>query len=125
MSRPSTATCFDFRQRVACDPDRKRLFHRHGRRQLRLLAKALGLSPDVYDLRSNAGGIAVSGEVTLHAERLYVQMSQSAMGSDTGILFRSCAGRRDYVGGMNHFASLDRLHEPNKLAALIPQHIGR
>ena len=34
--------------------------------------------------------IAVSGEVTLHAERLYVQACQPATGHDTGILFRLC-----------------------------------
>ncbi len=45
------------------------------------------------------------------------------MGGDTGILFRSCKGRRDYYGGMNHFASLDRLHEPERLAELITQHV--
>ncbi len=59
MSHASTATRFDFRQCVAYDPDRKRLFHRHGRRQLRLLAEALCLVKDTYDLRSNAGGIRV------------------------------------------------------------------
>jgi hypothetical protein len=66
--------------------------------------------------------IAVSGEVTLHADRHYVQASQSAMGFDTGILFRSCEGRRDYVGGRNNFASLDLLHHPAELAALIRRH---
>jgi hypothetical protein len=62
--------------------------------------------PCSFDLRSNQGGVAVSGEVTLHADRLYVQASQPTTGSDTGILFRSCDGRRDYVGGVNNFASL-------------------
>jgi hypothetical protein len=59
--------------------------------------------------------IAVSGEITLHADRLYVQASQPATGSDTGILFRSCEGRRDYIGGRNNFASLDLLHHPDEL----------
>lgn len=119
MPHVSITTRHDFRQQVAYDPDRKRLFHRHGRRQLRLLAEELSLSPDAYDLRSNSGGIAVSGEITLHGERLYVQVSQSALGSDSGILFRACRGRRDYVGGRNNFASLDLLHRPAELACLI------
>jgi hypothetical protein len=110
---------FDFRQRVAYDPDRKHLFHRHARRRLLELAAALSLAPDEFDLRRNDGGIAVSGEATLHADRLYVQVSQPATRSDTGILFRSCEGRRDYVGGRNNFASLDLLHRPDELAALI------
>ena len=91
---PDTSTRFDFKKRVAYDPDAKRRFHRHARAQLLKLAEALGLEPHEFDLRSNEGGIAVSGEITMHADRLYVQASQSAMGADTGILFRSCEGRR-------------------------------
>jgi hypothetical protein len=113
---------FDFRKRVAYDAEAKRLFHRRARRQLIALAAALNFDSADYDLRSNEGGIAVSGEVTLHADRLYVQVSQPATGSDTGILFRTCEGRRDYTGGRNHFASLDLLHRPEELAALIRRH---
>ena len=123
MSCTSTAVRFDFRRRVAYDPEAKRLFHMHAHRQLLALAAALGFPPCGFDLRSNPAGIAVSGEVTLHADRLYVQVSQSALGTDTGILFRSCEGRRDYVGGRNNFASLDLLHRPAELAALIRHHV--
>jgi hypothetical protein len=70
-------------------------------------------------LRSDKAGIAVSGEVILHAEHLYVQVSQPFMGFDSGILFRTCEGRRDYVGGPNHLASLDLLNTPAELAHLI------
>ena len=122
MSDTSATARFDFRERVAYDPDGKRAFHRHARRQLRELAKALGLEPDTYDLRSNEAGLAVSGEVTLHADRLYVQVSQPATRADTGILFRTCEGRRDYTGGRNNFASLDLLHRPEELADLIRRH---
>ena len=110
---------FDFKKHVAYDPEAKRRFHANARRRLLELAAALGLSPCSFDLRSNAGGIAVSGEVTLHADRLYVQVSQPARGADGGILFRSCDGRRDYVGGVNNFASLDLLHDPAALARRI------
>lgn len=121
---PSTCTArFDFRKRVAYDPDAKRQFHTQARRRLLELAAALGFVPCPYDLRSNLGGIAVSGEATLHADRLYVQVSQPATGHDTGILFRSCEGRRDYTGGRNNFASLDLLHRPAELAALIRRHV--
>ena len=117
MSR--TSSPFDFRKRVSYDPEAKRLFHTHARRQLLGLAKALGLGDGDYDLRSNEAGIAVSGEITLHADRLYVQVSQSAMGYDSGILFRTCRDRRDYTGGVNNFASLDLLRSPNELARRI------
>jgi hypothetical protein len=118
MSRTCTAR-FDFRKRVSYDPDGKRLFHMHARRRLLELAASLGFAPCAFDLRSNEGGIAVSGEVTLHADHLYVQVSQPATGSDTGVLFRSCRDRRDYVGGVNNFASLDLLHQPATLARRI------
>jgi hypothetical protein len=122
---PSTCTArFDLRKRVAYDPDAKRRFHTQARRRLLELAAALGFTPCAYDLRSNAGGIAVSGEITLHSDRLYVQVSQPATGSDTGILFRSCEGRRDYTGGRNNFASLDLLHRPAELADLIRRHVA-
>ena len=119
-----TSAPFDFQKRVAYDPDAKRLFHSHARRRLRELAAALDLAPEAYDLRSNQGGIAVSGEITLHADRLYVQVSQPATRADTGILFRRCEGRRDYTGGRNHFASVDLLHRPGELASLIRRHTG-
>jgi hypothetical protein len=122
MSQTLSSDRFDFRKSVAYDADAKRLFHRRARRQLRELAAALGLEPGDYDLRSNAGGIAVSGEATIHGDRLYVQVSQPATRADTGILFRTCEGRRDYTGGRNNFASLDLLHRPDELAALIRHH---
>src|SRR5262245_60488117 len=107
---------FDFRKPVAYDAYAKVAFHRNARRRLKQLADALGLPPDTYDLRSNQGGIAVSGEITLHADHLYVQVSQSAVGYDSGILFRTSQGRKDYNGGPNHFASLDLLNRPEELA---------
>lgn len=117
MSR--TSPRFNFRKCVAYDPEAKRLFHVHARRQLLKLAAVLGLNSSSFDLRSNDGGIAVSGEVTLHSDRLYVQACQPATGTDTGILFRSCTSRRDYIGGINNFASLDLLHDPHMLARRI------
>jgi len=65
-------------------------------------------------------GIAVFGEVTMHADHVYVQACQPATGHDTGLMFRTCQGRKDYHGGPNHFASLDLLNRPDDLA----RHIG-
>lgn len=111
-----TSKAFDFRRSVAYDVDAKRLFHSRARSQLRRVATALGLKPGSYDLRSNQAGIAVSGEIILHSDRLYVQVSQSAMGYHSGVLFRTCKGRKDFVGGPNNFASLDLLNRPDELA---------
>ena len=118
---PKTPSNFDFRKPVSYDNAAKRVFHSHARRQLKGLAAALGLPPQSYDLRSNAGGIAVSGEATLHADHLYVQASQPPTGQDTGILFRTCQGRKDYHGGPNNFASLDLLNRPKDLARRISE----
>jgi len=60
--------------------------------------------------------IAVSGEVTLHHEQLYVQICQPATGCDSGILIRTCRGRKDYTGGRNHFAPLSLLDDIPVLA---------
>lgn len=116
---PSKSMTFNFGKPVAYDPAAKRLFHTRARSQLRRLATALALQPGSYDLRSNPAGIAVSGEITLHSVRLYVQVSQSAMGSANGILLRTCKGRKDYVGGPNNFEPLDLLNRPEELARRI------
>lgn len=98
------------------DPAQKRSFHATARTRLRRLTAELGLMPGTYDIRSSAGGMAVSGEVTLHGEYLYMQVCQPATSWDSGILIRSCRGRKDYTGGPNHFASLRLLDDLPALA---------
>ena len=110
---------FDWRQRCAYDGAQKKLFHAKGRAALRALAKELRLSPDSFDVRSCRGGVAVSGEIILHGENVYIQISQPATGADSGVLIRSCNGRRDYEGGRNHFAPLSLLDEPAALASYV------
>jgi hypothetical protein len=98
------------------EPERKRRFHGKARARLRNLAAELGLPAGSFDLRSNQGGVAVSGEVTLHHDRVYVQVSQPATRADSGILIRTCRGRRDYTGGPNNFAPLALLDDIPALA---------
>lgn len=97
----------------------KERFHRMAHGRLRRLAKALGFAAGTFDLRSNPGGIAVSGEITLHHEDVYVQVCQPASRADTGILIRTCEGRRDYTGGPNHYAPLRLLDDEAALAAAV------
>lgn len=78
----------------------KARFHRLGNRILQDLAELFGLQPNQFDLRSNMAGIAVSGEVTLHSDGLYIQFSQSCV-RGLEILYRSCKHRKDYTGGPN------------------------
>jgi hypothetical protein len=103
-------------QPCAYEALQKRVFHTIARTRLKALATALGFEQGSFNLRSNLGGIAVSGEIILHYERLYVQICQPATGWDTGILIRSCQGRQDYTGGPNHFAPLSMLDDILSLA---------
>jgi hypothetical protein len=47
------------------------------------------------------------------------------MGYHSGVLFRTCKGRKDYVGGRNNFASLDLLNRPEELARRIKEEACR
>jgi hypothetical protein len=107
-----------------CEPALKDDFHREGKKVLRRLAACMGLRPSEYDVRSNKAGIAVSGEITLHTDSIYLQLEQSVMGDDAALLMRSCKGRKDYVGGMNHFAPIDALADLEQLAVYL-EGVGR
>lgn len=117
-------------QPLAYNPQNKALFHKEAKNALRKLAQELGLKPDQYDIRSNQGGIAVSGEVTLHTDKavrfnlndtdhlqmaLYIQISKSALGPGREVMFRACEGRQDYTGERNFFAGADVLDNPKSL----------
>jgi len=104
---------------IGYDADRKAVFHREARRLMRQLVTALALPVDSFDIRSNKGGIAVSGEITLHGEFIYVQVSQSCFGDGCEVLFRRCNGRKDYCGEQSHFASADELSNPQCLAGVM------
>ena len=95
----------------------KKEFHRQGKRMLRRIAKLMGLAPGTYDIRSNMGGIAVSGEATLHGERIYIQLAQSCCGTDMGFMYRRCSGRTDYCGHTNHWMNWNTLLDEDKSIA--------
>lgn len=95
--------------------EEKEAFHREGKRVLRALAKALGLAPGTFNVRSNKGGIAVSGEVTLHADNFYLQISQSCLGPGGEILLRTCKNQKDYTGGPNNFLPASALENIDKV----------
>ncbi|GGZ32766.1 hypothetical protein [Asticcacaulis endophyticus] len=110
---------FQWHLSCAYNEAQKAKFHAAARTRLRQLAKALDLPAGRFDIRSNRGGIAVSGEITLHADTLYIQISQPSFGSRNGVLIRTCQGRRDFTGGPNTFADLERLEDPKLLASFI------
>lgn len=94
---------------VSYNAEAKELFHRRGKALLKQIACDLGYAKDSFDVRSNKAGIAVSGEVTLHTDDLYVQLAQGCFGSELEILYRSCQHRRDYIGGGNNWMSFGHL----------------
>lgn len=107
---------FDWYRSASYDADQKQLFHRHARARLKALAQELKFPSGSFDLRSNAGGLAVSGEITLHHDTVYIQVCQPATGWDSGIMIRTCKGRRDYTGGANNFVPLRMLDDLPTLA---------
>lgn len=111
----------DWYRSCSYDGGQKRRFHAAARSQLRALATALCLPPGSFDIRSNQGGPAVSGEITLHYQDIYLQVAQSMIAGDTGILMRTCRGRRDFSGGPNHFAPLSLLDDIPALATRVRQ----
>jgi len=96
------------RQELCYNNEPKMKFHRLGKKVAKRIADALGLPAGSYDIRSNLGGIAVSGEVTLHGEDIYIQFSAPTY-SDFGIMYRSCKGRKDYTGGSNNRMTIECL----------------
>lgn len=94
----------------------KAKFHREGRAFLKLLAKTLGSIGPEYVMSSNYAGPAVSGEVTLHSESLFIQLSEScsSLGRGIGMLYCSCKGKTDYTGGTNHWVDLCEFEDPQR-----------
>lgn len=110
---------FDWTRSCSYDGEQKRRFHATARSRLKKLAAELNLPQGRYDLRSNKGGTAVSGEITLHHDHAYIQVSQFGLSSGHGILIRTCEGRKDYSGGPNHFVALAMLDDIPALAAVV------
>lgn len=104
---------------VSHDEAAKRVFHAEGRSAMRRLAEALELEPGSYDIRSNKGGPAVSGEITFHGEQVWVRLSLDVFGPDKEVAFRQVTGREDHCGDRNRWASINELMAPDRLAARV------
>jgi len=89
-------------------------FHKESKALLRAIAKQMSLLNGTYDIRSNLAGPAVSGEITLHGENIYIQFSQTALGPDFGFMYRKCDGRKDYRGHQNHWMKWEDLLDLDK-----------
>ena len=75
------------------------------------------------DVRYNAGGCAVSGEVTLHTECIYVSLNLG-YDKDLGYLVRTCKGKKDYTGGRNTWFQYDTLKDLDMVAGIINKMIN-
>jgi len=104
---------------VAYNDSAKREFLRVAKQMAIHLAVRLGLNEDQYEVRVNKGGPAVSGEVTLHTDTRYIQFAQSFGILKDGFLVRSCKGRKDHVGGRNHYVKWESLRNLDKVAEFI------
>ena len=88
----------------------KAKFHRLARTVLKDVAAEMDLAPGSYEIRSNKAGIAVSGEVTLHGEHIYIQLDQGIdFGDGKQFIFRHCQHRKDYTGGFNRWMTYKEL----------------
>ncbi|HEU0198538.1 MAG TPA: hypothetical protein VFQ88_15170 [Nevskiaceae bacterium] len=105
---------------AAYNVNAKAAFAAVARKYLRRLAKELALPQGSYTVRYNPGGTAVSGDVILHAERLYVWVEQRPFQDRAHglVLYRGCRGRKDYSGLVNHYADAEVLLDTPRLAAL-------
>lgn len=103
------------------NPAAKKEFHRITAKYLKRLQRQLDGMYGEGGLRHNQGGIAVSGEITLHLERLYVQVSEpfAQWGEKKIVMFRECNGLKDYTGGQNNFATASDLIDTVRMARLI------
>lgn len=88
-------------------------FLRKARQMAKLIAKQLGLAEGTYEIRTNKGGIAVSGEVTLHADHLYIHLGQTWGGMEQRFYYRACRNQKDYTGGTNRWMLWSDLLDPN------------
>lgn len=112
------------RRGVSYDAHAKQAFHREAKSALRIAARHLGLDPGEYDLRSNTAGPAVSGDIILHAEEIYILVSIPGFGIGREVMFRRCQSRSDYHGGSNHFCDIAVLADPVRFAALVRRETG-
>lgn len=117
-------------QKLTYDEELKTIAHQLAIRWLRHLAtNVFNCEKGDYVVRSNKAGIAVSGEVTLHINRvpnyplgLYIQICQYSSGQ--AVLYRTCNNLADYVGHTNHFASLrEAVDDPKLFFKILPQKV--
>jgi hypothetical protein len=77
--------------------ENKAAFRKQSMASLRVIAKELQLLKGEFSISFNPGGIAVSGDATLHHNSFYLNIG------DSGVFWRTCKGQKDYTGGRNRW----------------------
>lgn len=100
---------------VEYDQAAKERFHVDGRKAMRNLAAALGLTESDFEVTSRPGDPSISGDVILRSADLEVAISIGALheGHEVRYLARHGAAARDRV----RYASLHELLRPERFAA--------
>lgn len=105
MKPKEIAELIDLQGKCSYHDDNKAKFKQLSMKLLRTLRQLLEIEADI---RFSAGGIAVSGDATLHGDNIYVSMNADC---SLGIMYRQCNGRKDYCGKTNCWYHLRRLSE--------------
>ena len=90
----------------------KNLYHKKWIKNLADLAYALQLPEGSYTVRSNKGGPAVLGEITLHSNWFYIMVGGTEITSVDRVLYRTCKSQKDFVGGYNRYCLTNMLTTP-------------
>ena len=83
--------------------DKKVEYQKLGKRILKAIAELLKLKKGEFDIRWNPGGIACSGDHTLHTDNFYLALHDNINAG--WFYYRTCKGRKDYTGGPNKIVS--------------------
>ena len=103
MNKNTTlATIYALARNAHYNESGKLAFKKAGMSFLRALAKRLNLNKNSFEIRFNAGGIAVEGDPILHHDKFYVNLAPGSMGRG---YWRTCKGQKDYCGDYNRGAS--------------------
>lgn len=119
VTKAELARFVDLTSGASYDERKKNIYRNLGRKLLKRLVEIMGLQKGEYDLRWNPGGIAVSGDHTLHTDWFYLSLDDN-LGSGW-FYYRTVKGRKDYSGGPNIIVTWQNLleHDLEGLAASI------
>ena len=89
--------------RCGYNPAKKLRYWKLGKKILKVIVKRLGLKKGEYRLSWNPGGVAISGDHTLHTEEFYLALEDFSSSSHVVFIgyYRKCNGLKDYSGGRN------------------------